>query len=94
MSEQLNSCQDTQYSGWKEDNKKTTKLDVQLNSTRLTQATVFHNLCRDQHKISAKRIIIVRGADLSDFFSLILVCEMCVFCFTSNENCHVSSEKR
>ena len=24
-------------------------LDVQLNSTRLTQATVFHNLCRDQH---------------------------------------------
>ena len=25
-------------------------LDVQLNSTRLTQATVFHHLCRDQHE--------------------------------------------
>ena len=26
--------------------------DVQTNSTRLTQATVFHILCRDQHEIS------------------------------------------
>ena len=42
-----------QHSDWKKDNKKTTKLDVQLNSTRLTQATVFHKLCRDQHEISA-----------------------------------------
>ena len=30
----------------------TDKQDVQLNSTRLTQAIVFHNLCRDQHEIS------------------------------------------
>ena len=28
-------------------------LDVQLNSTRHTQATVSHNLYRDQHEISA-----------------------------------------
>ena len=27
----------------------------------------------------SKRIIIVRSADLSDFFSLIFVCKMCVF---------------
>ena len=43
MYEQLHSCQETQNSGWRKDNMKTTKLDVQLNSTRLTQATVFHN---------------------------------------------------
>ena len=42
----------------------------------------------------SKRIIIVRWADLSDFFSFIFVGKMCVFCFTSNENCHFSSEKR
>ena len=34
----------------RKDNRKTTKLDVQLSSTRLTQATVFYNLCRDQHE--------------------------------------------
>ena len=53
VSEQLNSCEETQYSGRKKDNKKTTKLDVQLNSTKLTQASAFHNLCRDQREISA-----------------------------------------
>ena len=42
----------------------------------------------------SKRIIIVRWADLSDFFSSIFVGNMCIFCFTSNENCHFSSEKR
>ena len=41
----------------------------------------------------SKRIIIVRLADLSDFSS-IFVGKMCSFCFTSNENCHFSSEKR
>ena len=49
---QLYSCQENTQA-----ERRTTRrlqtLDVQLNSTRLTQATVFHNLCRDQHEISA-----------------------------------------
>ena len=40
-----------------------------------------------------KRVIIVRWADLSDFFRSFSSVK-CVFCFTSNENCHFSSEKR
>ena len=39
-------------------------LDVQLNSTRLTQATVFHNLCRDQHEISAPPLVCARSGYL------------------------------
>ena len=58
MSEQLNSCQKTQHSGWQKENRKTTKPDVQLNSTRLTQAIVFHKLCRDHHAISAVQEIL------------------------------------
>ena len=61
MSEQLNSCQETQYSDWKKDNRKTTNPDVQLNSTRLTQVTVFHNSCRDQHQISAPPLVCARS---------------------------------
>ena len=41
----------------------------------------------------SKRIVIVRWADLSDFFRSFSSVK-CVFCFTSNENCHFSSEKR
>ena len=36
-------------------------LDEQLNSTGPTQATVFHNLCRDQHEISAKSLNFLRS---------------------------------
>ena len=42
--------------------------------------------------VDSKRIIIVRGTDLNKknrLFSSV----QCVFCFTSNENCHFSSEK-
>ena len=42
----------------------------------------------------SKRIIIVRWADLSDFFSLIFVGKMCVFVSRPMKNCHFSSEKR
>ena len=43
--------------------------------------------------IILKRIIIVRWADLSDFF-VDFRRKNVFFCFTSNENCHFSSEKR
>ena len=39
-------------------------LDVQLKSTRLTQATAFHNLCRDQHEISAPHLVCARSGYL------------------------------
>ena len=42
----------------------------------------------------SKRIIIVRWADLSDIFSFDFRWKNVCFCFTSNENCHFSSEKR
>ena len=42
----------------------------------------------------SKRIIIVRWADLSDFFFVHFRRKNVYFCFTSNENCHFSSEKR
>ena len=42
---------------------------------------------------SSERIIIVRWADLSDFFVDFRRKNVYV-CFTSNENCHFSSEKR
>ena len=59
---QLNS--ERELSGRKKDNKKTTKLDVQMNSTRLSQATVFHNLCRDQHEFSAPPLVCARSGSL------------------------------
>ena len=40
----------------------------------------------------SKRVIIVRWADLSDFF-VDFRRKNVYFCFTSNENCHFSSEK-
>ena len=42
----------------------------------------------------SKRIIIVRWADLSDLFFVDFRWKNVYFCFTSNENCHFSSEKR
>ena len=41
----------------------------------------------------SKRTIIVRSADLSEFFFVDFRFVKCVFCFTSNENCHFSSGK-
>ena len=41
----------------------------------------------------SKRIIIVRWADLSEFFFVDFRRKNVCFCFTSNENCHFSSEK-
>ena len=52
MSEQLNGCQEDNTQADKQDS---WHKNVQLNSTRLTQATVFHNLRRDQHEISTLR---------------------------------------
>ena len=40
----------------------------------------------------SKRMIIDKKADLSDFFRRFSSVK-CVFCFTSNESCHFSSEK-
>ena len=42
----------------------------------------------------SKRIIVVRWADLSDFCFVDFRRENACFCFTSDENCHFSSEKR
>ena len=42
----------------------------------------------------SERIIIVKWTDLSDFFFRWFSSENVCFCFTSNENCHFSSEKR
>ena len=39
-------------------------LDVQLNSMRLTQATVSRNLRRDQHEISAPPLVCARSGYL------------------------------
>ena len=41
----------------------------------------------------SKRIFIVRWADLTEFFVDFRRKNVC-FCFTSNENCHFSLEKR
>ena len=59
MSKQLNGCQ--------ENTRRLVTQDVQLNSTRLTRATVFHNLCRDQHEISTPPLVHARsGTSCSD----------------------------
>ena len=41
----------------------------------------------------SKRIIIVRWADLGDFFFVDFRRKNVCFCFTSNAKCHFSSEK-
>ena len=48
----------------KMDTKTAEKQYVQLNSTRLTQATVIHNLCRDQHEVSAPLLVCARSGYL------------------------------
>ena len=61
VNSQNHSCSQVHSSFIQQDRNETTKLDVQLNSTRLTRATVFHNLCRDQHEISAPPLVCARS---------------------------------
>ena len=42
----------------------------------------------------SRRMVIDKCAYLSDFFFRRFSSVKCVFCFTSNENCHFSSENR
>ena len=51
-------------------------------------------LCVVEWLNHSKRTIVVRKADLNEFFSLIFRrLNVCVLCH-ANENCHFSSEKR
>ena len=63
MSKQSNVCQENNTQAESRiDTKDCWTQDVQLNSTRLTQATVFHNLCREQHEISTPPLVCARSS--------------------------------
>ena len=54
MSKQLNGCANNNTPAENRKDTKTTDTRCATESMRLTQATVFHNLCRDHHEITAE----------------------------------------